>query len=128
MTKIIVFCLGLVLIGLIIWWFLLPHATTTATAQVQDQQQVVDVQVAGGYDPETVVLRQGIPAVLNFRRSDPSSCLDHVVFPDFGINQALPQNQVVPIKIDTQTAGEYSWACGMDMFHGKLIIQAAQEE
>lgn len=128
MTKIIVFCLGVLLIGLIIWWFLLPHATTTTTAQVQDQQQVVDVQVAGGYDPETVVLRQGIPAVLNFLRSDPSSCLDHVVFPDFGINQALPQNQVVPIKIDTQTAGEYSWACGMDMFHGKLIIQAAQEE
>jgi len=46
-----------------------------------------------------------------------------VVFSDFGINQALPQNQAETVQIDTSKPGEFEWACGMDMFHGKLIIK-----
>nr|WP_318531231.1 cupredoxin domain-containing protein [Lapidilactobacillus gannanensis] len=52
-----------------------------------------------------------------------TSCLDHVVFSDFGINQELPRNQQQTIRIDTSKAGEYQWACGMDMFHGKVVIR-----
>lgn len=123
MIKLIVLIVGLALIGFIAWWFFGKHEVATETATVTDDVQSIDVNVKGGYDPETVVLKQGIPAVLNFTRQDPSSCLDRVVFPDFGINRELPKGEEQSIKIDTSKAGEYQWACGMDMFHGKLIIK-----
>lgn len=123
MIKIIVLIVGLTLIGFISWWFFGKHAVATETANVENNVQKVDVEVNGGYSPETVVLKQGVPAILNFTRQDPSSCLDRVVFPEFGINRELPKGQLEPIKIDTSKAGEYQWACGMDMFHGKLIIK-----
>lgn len=123
MVKISVMIVGLMVIGFITWWFFGKHATKTVQANVGTHEQTVDIDVNGGYSPERVVLKKGVPAVLNFTRQDASSCLDRVVFSDFGINQALPKDQKQAIKIDTSKAGEYEWACGMDMFHGKLIIK-----
>ncbi|WP_404802912.1 cupredoxin domain-containing protein [Lapidilactobacillus wuchangensis] len=123
MVKIVVLVAGLLVIGFIAWWFFGKHTTKTVQAQVDQQQQSIDIEVNGGYSPEQIVLKKGIPAVLNFTRKDASSCLDHVVFSDFGINQELPRNQRQAIKIDTSKAGEYQWACGMDMFHGKVVIR-----
>ncbi|MDT6979575.1 cupredoxin domain-containing protein [Levilactobacillus zymae] len=123
MIKLMVLVGGLVLMGFITWWFFGKHAVQEVHANVTADQQRVDIDVNGGYSPEQVVLKQGVPAVLNFTRQDASSCLDRVVFSDFGINQELPQNQPQAIQIDTSKPGEYDWACGMDMFHGKLIIK-----
>ncbi|KRL67223.1 cupredoxin domain-containing protein [Companilactobacillus versmoldensis] len=123
MAKILVLVIGLIIIGFIVWWFFGKHEVAEVSADVGDDLQSIDVEVNGGYSPETVVLKKGIPAVLNFTRKDQSSCLDRVVFSDFGVNQALPVNEKEAIKIDTSKAGEYQWACGMDMFHGKLIIK-----
>ena len=109
--------------GFITWWFFGKHAVATGTVNVADNVQQIDVDVNGGYSPEKIVLKKGVPAVLNFTRRDPSSCLDRVVFSDFGINRELPKGEKQAINIDTSKAGEFQWACGMDMFHGKLIIK-----
>lgn len=85
--------------------------------------QEVTVTVNGGYTPNTVVFKQGVPAQIVFDRKDPSGCFSHVVFPDFGINEELPVNEQYPIEIDTSKAGEYQYACGMNMFHGKVVIK-----
>ncbi|KRN28864.1 hypothetical protein IV38_GL001071 [Lactobacillus selangorensis] len=123
MIKWIVLFAEVAAIGFILWWFFGQHTTETAQAAVTNQSQSVDIEINGGYSPETVVLKQGIPATLHFTRKDASSCLDHVVFSDFGINQEVPQNQTETIQIDTSKPGEYQWACGMDMFHGKVVIK-----
>lgn len=123
MIKILVLIVGLAIIGFIVWWFFGNHKAAEEVANVADNNQTVDIEVNGGYSPEVVVLKKGVPAELNFTRKDASSCLDRVVFSDFGINQELPQNEKETIKIDTSKSGEYQWACGMDMFHGKLIIE-----
>ncbi|MEB3364320.1 cupredoxin domain-containing protein [Lactobacillus sp. R2/2] len=123
MDKIITLALGLALIAFIAWWFFGKHDVAAANAQVNANQQSVDIEVKGGYSPERVVLKEDVPATLNFKRTDSSNCLDHVVFSDFGINQKLPQGKVEQIKIDTSKPGEYDWACSMNMFHGKVIVK-----
>lgn len=124
MENILIVAGGIILIGLIVWWFFGKRESSQAEANVLDNNnQEVMVTVDGGYLPNTVVLKQGVPAQIIFNRKDTSSCLSHVVFPDFGIDQELPINQQYPIEIDTSKAGEYQYACGMNMFHGKLIIK-----
>ncbi|PXY84316.1 cupredoxin domain-containing protein [Lactobacillus melliventris] len=123
MIRIIILCLGVALIAFIAWWFFGKHNFATENASVNSNKQSVDIVVKGGYSPEKVILERGIPATLNFKRTDSSSCLDHVIFSDFGINQKLPQGKTEPIKIDTSKPGEYEWACSMNMFHGKVIVK-----
>ncbi len=111
------------LIGFIIWWFFGKHKQDEAAATMSANQQEVSVVVSGGYTPSTVVLRQGVPARIVFDRKDPSGCFSHVVFPDFGINEELPVNERHAIVIDTSKPGEYQYACGMNMFHGKVVVK-----
>lgn len=121
--KIIALLIGILLIAFISCWFFGKHHTPTATATIKADKQVVNVLVKGGYSPEQIELKQGVPATLNFKRTDASTCLEHIVFPDFGINKTLPKDQTVTITIDTSKAGTYEWACGMNMFHGKVIVK-----
>ena len=117
--------IGLVLIVFILWWFFGKHEVATEEATVAEgaKEQTADVLVDGGYKTEVVTLKQGVPATLKFTRKDPSTCLDRVVFPDWGINRPLPEGETEEIKVDTSQAGEFEWACGMDMFHGKVIVK-----
>ena len=121
--KIIVLLVGILLIAFISYWFFGKYHAPTATATIKADKQIVNVLVKGGYTPEQIELKQGVPATLNFKRTDASTCLEHIVFPDFGINETLPKDQTVAIAIDTSKAGTYEWACGMNMFHGKVIVK-----
>ncbi len=123
MSQIIVLILAVLLIGFILWWFFGKHEVSTASSVVSGNSQSANVIVNGGYNPAVLVLKKGVPATLIFNRKDPSTCLEKVVFPDFGINQDLPQNKDVALNIDTSEAGEYEYACGMNMFHGKIIVK-----
>ena len=123
MEKIIVIIIAVLLIGFILWWFFGRRTQDATRAGVSAGVQHAVVTVDGGYLPNTVVLRQGVPAQIVFNRKDSSSCLSHVVFPDFGINKELPVGENYPIDIDTSQAGEYQYACGMNMFHGKVVIK-----
>ncbi len=83
----------------------------------------VDIIVDGGYSPATIVIQKGKTTRLNFIRKDPSSCLEEVVIGDFKTRKYLPLNKTVTIEVKPQEAGEVSFACGMNMYHGKIIIK-----
>ncbi|GAK47060.1 copper-binding protein [Secundilactobacillus oryzae JCM 18671] len=123
MTQLITLVLSILIVGFVIWWFFGHREEEAVQANVADGTQQVDIVVDGGYSPSTVVLKQGQPANLIFERKDPSNCLEQVTFADFGINEFLPQKEKHAISIDTSKFGEYDFACGMNMFHGKVVVR-----
>lgn len=123
MEKLLVIIGAIVVIAFILWWFFGKRNTDETEATMSDSNQEVIVTVSGGYTPNTVVLKQGVPATIVFDRKDPSGCFNEVVFPDFGVHEVLPVGEQYPVEIDTSTAGEYHYACGMNMFHGKVVIK-----
>jgi len=121
-SKVAVTGVGLSLIGLELWWFLLsqPKARQAST---NDGAQTITVIVDGGYEPSQIVVQAGQPVRLNFYRKDPSPCLDEVHFPDFRIAQALPVNQTTAIEFTPTQPGRYEFTCGMNMFRGAVEVR-----
>lgn len=116
MDKIIVTVLGFIGIAFTFWFFLMKKE------KEQEVEGEVDIVVNGGYSPEVISITKGKPTKINFIRKDQSACLEEVVLPDFKIRKHLPLNQKVTVEIAPQKEGEYGYACGMNMFHGKIIV------
>lgn len=89
----------------------------------EEQVQKVNVTVAGGYDPEVVTLKQGVPAELTFTRTNEKGCLDVVHSEQMGFEEELPLNQPKTVTVPTDKAGEYQFSCGMDMVFGKVVVE-----
>lgn len=115
--------ISLALIVATVWWFFGNHATSSATAQTKDNHQTATVVVKGGYSPETVVLKKGVPATINFDLKDSTACLSHVVFDKLGVDRDLTKQPVTKIDVPTDKAGDINFACGMNMFHGKVVVK-----
>ncbi len=115
-NKIIVTIIGLLGVGFTYWFFLMKKDEVVA---VTDS---IDIMVEGGYSPSVISIPHGKTTKINFFRKDPSSCLEEVVLSDFKIRKYLPLNQKVSIEIKPKKAGEYNFECGMNMFHGKIIV------
>ena len=123
MGSILAIIVGVVLIGLIIWWFFGRHQESAGHAQQANNEQTATVVVKGGYSPSTVVLKKGGPAKVNFDMQDHTACLSHVVFSSLGVNKDLTKQKITTVDIPTDKAGEIDFACGMDMFHGKVVVK-----
>ena len=76
-----------------------------------------------GFEPASFKLRRGVPARLTFLRTTDQTCATEIVLPDFGIRRSLPLNQPVVVTLTPKEKGEFSFTCGMNMMHGKLIVQ-----
>lgn len=114
--KILVGIGGLSAILFVAWFF---FGKKVKEVVVDRQVQIV---VDGGYSPEVIRVQKGRPVTLNFYRKDPSDCLNEVVLSDFGVRKQLPLNQTTSIEITPEQVGEYSFSCGMNMYHGKLKV------
>jgi plastocyanin domain-containing protein len=114
--KILVGIGGLSAIAFVAWFFF-GKKVTEVTVEKQ-----VQIMVDGGYSPEVITVKRGQPVTLNFYRKDPSDCLEEVVLGDFGVRQHLSLNQITPIEITPNQVGEYTFSCGMNMYHGKIKV------
>lgn len=111
------------LIGLIIWWFFGNFQKSSQQADLANGRQEGQVVVKGGYEPEVLYLKQGVPAEVTFKMEDKTACLSHVVFPSLGVDKDLSKEKLAKVQIPTDKAGEIDYACGMDMFHGKIVVR-----
>jgi len=104
-------------IGFVYWFFLMKKENQVT---VSDS---VDIIVDGGYSPQTIVIKKGKTTKINFLRKDQSSCLEEVILGDFKTRRYLPLNKKVTIELKPKEEGEFIYACGMNMYHGKIIIK-----
>jgi len=86
------------------------------------EKQNVNITVAGGYQPQVVNLKQGVPAELTFTRTNAQGCLDVVQSKTLHFETDLPLNEPQTVTVPTDQAGEFVFSCGMDMFRGKVVI------
>ncbi len=84
--------------------------------------QSVEIVVAGGYNPDVVVARKGMPLTIVFDRRESSPCSDEVILAEFKIRRALPAHERTSIQILPGRAGEFPFSCGMNMLHGKIKV------
>ena len=111
---------ALALTGLLAWYFFGPKKSRRA--EVADGVQVITVTVKGGYSPDVIQVAPGVPVRLLFDRQESGDCSSRVVFPDFHVNQALPAFATTAVEFLPEQAGEYEFACGMNMIRGRLRV------
>ena len=116
-SQLIVTIDGLVLIWLIYWFFFGKKQEPTVL-----KAGVINILVDGGYKPGVIKIK-ATKTTLVLTRTDANSCLEEVVIPDFKIKEYLPLNKPVSIEIEPKHKGEYDIHCGMNMFHGKIIVE-----
>src|SRR5690349_16208122 len=86
--------------------------------------QVVEIAVTkDGFVPSTVTVKHGKPVQLVVTRKVERTCATDIVSKDLGVNQALPLDKPVTVHLTPKKAGEYRFACAMDMIAGTLKVE-----
>ncbi len=75
-----------------------------------------------GYEPAEIKLEKGKPAKIAFYRADAENCGGEVVFSKQNITKKLPVGETVLVEFTPEEAGEISFACGMNMMRGKVVV------
>lgn len=78
-----------------------------------------------GYSPASIDAKKGEKVSLAFYRADSENCGGEVVFPKQGIKKALPLGDTVLVEFTPSETGDITFACGMDMLRGKVIVSGA---
>ncbi len=113
-----------ILVAAFLWWFFFGPKLASR-ADVVGGVQEVTVTVKGGYSPDLITVRQGVPLVLTFDRQESGDCTSRVVFADFGASKTLPTFGTATLEFTPDKVGEFDFACGMNMIHGKLVVEPA---
>src|SRR5215207_1142130 len=124
-ADIVVLLASLAAIGGLGWFFFAPRRIHTA--ELADGAQRVEVTVRGGYHPDVIRVRQGVPVELVFDRQESGECTSRVVFGDFAFSAALPAFQSTTVRLMPAKAGSFGFACGMNMVHGTLLVDPATD-
>ena len=112
---------GIVVILFLVWFFFGPKKAKEA--EVKDGVQEVRITVKGGYSPDVIRVKEGVPVRLVFDRQEASDCSDRVVFPDFQASKSLAPFATTTLEFTPTKSGSFGFACGMNMLHGTLIVE-----
>ena len=126
MINVIIVVVAVLLSAALVWFFFAPRR---AAQSVEDHGvQTARIMVKGGYEPAVVQVPAGSPIRLDFDRQESGECSSHVVFPDLGIDRALPAFATTQLTLPALAPGTYPFACGMNMLHGELRVTGSGGE
>ena len=108
---------------LVLRFFFGTQKATAGAMDASGERQSATITVKGGYSPAVISMRTGTPITLTFDRQETGECTSHVVFADLGLDAMLPGNATTDVELPALPAGEYPFACGMNMVHGLLRVE-----
>ena len=120
MTAWLVNIVGVVTIGLIVWWFWLHRPPTLRAAGPQPIEIIVG---DGVYTPARIEVPSGKPVTLRFLRQDPNPCAEKVLFDSLGVSADLPIGKLLDVVVTPPQPGEYEFTCQMRMYRGMLVAK-----
>jgi membrane fusion protein, heavy metal efflux system len=101
-----------------------PAAPGSVTTESPLETARVEIAVTtDGFAPAAVKLPAGESITLVFTRKSEATCATEVVFPSLKVRKDLPLNKPVVIEIPPQPASEISFACGMNMLRGTVVVR-----
>ena len=65
----------------------------------------------------------GVPLRLVVTRTSDNTCAKEIVIPSLDETVRLPLNRPAEIMIPPQEKGSLTFACGMNVFRGRLLFQ-----
>ncbi|MGQ4420010.1 HAD-IC family P-type ATPase [Streptomyces sp. SAS_269] len=113
------------LVGALGWYFFGPRRA--GAARLDGGVQRVEVTVRGGYSPDLIKVRQGTPVEVVFDRQEAGECTSRVVFPDLQVGAGLPAHTRTTVRLNPDRPGSFGFACGMNMIHGTLLVEPADD-
>jgi Cu+-exporting ATPase len=113
-------------VSFLFWFFFGKRAATEA--KVTGGVQEVTVVVQGGYSPNVIRARKGVPLRIKFDRREGTDCTSRVIFPSFKVSKSLPAFATTSLELVPHEAGEFDFSCHMNMVHGKLIVTEDGEQ
>ena len=114
---------GAGLIALLAWFFFAPKKARLA--ELREGVQQVEITVQGGYSPDLIRVRQGVPVRLVFDRRESGDCTSRVVFADLAVSKQLPDFGTATVEFVPEKTGRLGFACGMNMVHGTVLVEPA---
>ncbi len=102
-----------------------PEGEQSKTANNQTvPSDAIKIVVSGnGYEPSEIKVEKGKPVKLVFLRQDANNCGGEVIFSKLNITKKLPVGETVLVEFTPTEAGDISFACGMGMMKGKVLVQ-----
>ncbi len=110
---------GVGAIAFLVWFFFAPRQAQAA--RVKGSVQEIEVTVKGGYSPDVIQVQKGVPLRLIFDRQEAGDCSSRIVFPDFRASKTLAPFAKTALEFTPDKAGEFGFACGMNMLHGTQL-------
>ena len=91
-----------------------------------DSLRVVRIEVTGpAFAPDRITLTAGQPTRLVFTRHTDRTCATEVRIPGLGVEETpLPLHEPVAIDLTPPETGAFTFACGMDMIKGTILVRA----
>jgi Cu+-exporting ATPase len=124
-TDIIVLAASVLAVAGLGWFFFVPRKG--GTARLDGGVQKIAVTVRGGYSPDLIHVHQGVPLEIEFDRRESGECTNRVVFADLGVSAGLPAHTRTTVRLRPERAGTFGFACGMNMIHGTLVVDPAEQ-
>lgn len=94
-----------------------------AAGEKSKAPQIVEISVTeNGFEPELTQIKGDAPVILKVTRKTKDTCATEIVIKDSKVKEDLPLNKVVTIDLGKLKKGDHEFACGMDMFKGKIQV------
>lgn len=95
--------------------------------QGKHESQTAKVAVTEkGFEPSTIALKPNVPARVTFVRETAKTCAKAISIPEYKISRELPLNKPVIVEFTPKNTGEFTFACGMDMLKGKIVVEESK--